>query len=62
MKEINIEWQCTNTLTLSGMTLESKKNAHLQSLKGSMSWAGCQNNPIEVNFHLKKNLEIFDKK
>ena len=26
-----------------------------------MSWAGCQNNPIDVNFHLQKSLEIFDK-
>ena len=27
-----------------------------------MSWAGCQNNPIDVNFHLQKSLEIFEKK
>ena len=27
-----------------------------------MSLAGCQINPIDVNFHLKKLLEIFDKK
>ena len=26
-----------------------------------MSWAGCQNNPIDVNFHLQKSLEIFEK-
>ena len=26
-----------------------------------MSLAGCQINPIDVNFHLQKNLEIFDK-
>ena len=26
-----------------------------------MSLAGCQINPIDVNFHLKKSLEIFDK-
>ena len=25
-----------------------------------MSLAGCQINPIDVNFHLKKSLEIFD--
>ena len=25
-----------------------------------MSLAGCQINPIDVNFHLKKRLEIFD--
>jgi hypothetical protein len=24
--------------------------------------ADCQNNPIDVNFHLQKSLEIFDKK
>ena len=28
----------------------------------SMSWAGCQNNPIDVNFYLQKSLEIFEKK
>ena len=27
-----------------------------------MSWAGCQNNPIDINFHLQKSLEIFEKK
>ena len=27
-----------------------------------MSLAGCQINPIDVNFHLQKTLEIFDKK
>ena len=26
-----------------------------------MSLAGCQINPIEVNFHLQKSWEIFDK-
>ena len=26
-----------------------------------MSWAGCQIDPIGVNFHLQKSLEIFDK-
>ena len=26
-----------------------------------MSLAGCQTNPIDVNFHLQKSLEIFDK-
>ena len=26
-----------------------------------MSLAGCQINPINVNFHLQKSLEIFDK-
>ena len=27
-----------------------------------MSFAECQNNLIDVNFHLQNNLEIFDKK
>jgi hypothetical protein len=27
-----------------------------------MSWAGCQNDSIDVNFHLQKSLEIFEKK
>ena len=27
-----------------------------------MSLAGCQINPIDVNFYLQKSLEIFDKK
>ena len=27
-----------------------------------MSLAGSQINPIDVNFHLQKSLEIFDKK
>jgi hypothetical protein len=26
-----------------------------------MSLAGCQINPIDVNFHLQKSLEMFDK-
>ena len=26
-----------------------------------MSWAGCQNNPIDFNFHLQKSLKIFEK-
>ena len=26
-----------------------------------MSSAGCQINPIDVNFHLQKSLEMFDK-
>ena len=26
-----------------------------------MSLAGCQINPIDVNFHLQKSLEVFDK-
>ena len=31
-----------------------------QLLLDLMSWAGCQNNPIDLNFHLKKSLEIFE--
>ena len=31
-------------------------------LKDSISLAGCQINPIDVNFHLQKNLEFFYKK
>ena len=27
-----------------------------------MSLVGCQINQIDVNFHLKKKLEVFDKK
>ena len=27
-----------------------------------MSWTGCQNNQIYLNFHLQKSLEIFEKK
>ena len=27
-----------------------------------MSWAGCQNNPIDLNFPLQKSLETFEKK
>ena len=26
-----------------------------------MKLAGCQINPIDVNFHLQKSLELFDK-
>ena len=25
-----------------------------------MSWAGCQINPIDVNFHIQKSFEILD--
>ena len=27
-----------------------------------MSWAGCQNKPIDMNSYLQKSLEIFEKK
>ena len=30
-------------------------------LEDSMSLAGCQIKPIDVNFHLQKSFEIFDK-
>ena len=33
-----------------------------QLLKDLMSWARCQNNPIDLNFHLQKSSEIFGKK
>ncbi len=33
-----------------------------QILQDLMSWIGCQNNPIYLNFHLQKSLEIFEKK
>ena len=26
-----------------------------------LTWTGCQNNPIDVNFHHQKSLEIFEK-
>jgi hypothetical protein len=32
-----------------------------QLLQNSMIWARYQNNQINVNFHFKKSLEIFDK-
>jgi hypothetical protein len=32
-----------------------------QLFKDLMSWIGCQNNPIYLNFHLQKSLEIFEK-
>ena len=55
-------------LTLFGITFERKKNAHLERHLVEnlhidiISWTGCQNNPIDVNFHLQKSLEIFEKK
>ena len=42
-----------------GMSYESKKNAHRHI--ASMSLAECQNNLINVNFHLQKSLKNFDK-
>ena len=32
-----------------------------QLLQDLMTWAGCQNNPIYLNFHLQKSFEIFEK-
>ena len=32
-----------------------------QLFKDLMSWAGCQNNSIDLNFYLQKSLEIFEK-
>ena len=29
---------------------------NIRTLKDSISWARCQNNPIDVNFHLQKVL------
>ena len=48
------------------MSYKSKKNVHLDCHLGSfflspMSLAGRQINPIDVNFDLQGNLEIFDK-
>ncbi len=49
------------------MSYESKKILIFSTTLGhlfidSISLAGCQINPIDVNFHLQKSLEIFDKK
>ena len=33
-----------------------------RELQAPMSWAGCPKNPIDVNFHLRKSLEMFEKK
>ena len=33
-----------------------------QLLEDLMSWAGCQNNPIDLNLNLQKRLQIFEKK
>ena len=50
------------------MSYESKKNAHLyRHLEdffiglNELDRAGCQINPIDINFHLQKSLVIFDK-
>ena len=46
------------------MSYESKKNAHLyrhlEAFFYKTEWA-CQINPIDVNFHLQKSFEFFDK-
>ena len=33
----------------------------VQLLQDLISWAGCQNNAIDVSFHLQKSLKNFDK-
>jgi hypothetical protein len=43
-------------LTLIGMASSRAFYIKVHSL------AGCQINPIDVNFHLQKSLEVFDKK
>ena len=44
------------------MTLESKKKLRATKGQGTeLSWAGCQNNLIDVNFYLQLSLEIFEK-
>ena len=51
-------------LTLSYMNFEGRKNAHLwqgQFFQDSLSSAGRQINPINMNFHLQTSFEIFDK-
>ena len=55
------------TLTLIGMSYESKKNAQLLSHLGafssdSISLAGCQINPNDVNFQLQKVWKFLIKK
>ena len=41
---------------------KQEKCSPLQQPRGNlMSWAGCQNNPINLNFHLQKSLDIFEK-
>ena len=51
-----------SSLTLIGMSYQSKKNAHLyRHLEAFfIRLAGCQINPIDVNFHLQKSLYFFD--
>jgi hypothetical protein len=56
----------TVLLNLFGTTFEKKKNVHLlwnlgTTFKGSIGWVRCQNNPIDVSFHLQIVLGSFDK-
>ena len=50
----NLKNENVQFLTLIGMSYESKK-------KDSMSLAGCQIIPIDLNFHLQKCLEVLNK-
>ena len=51
---MKIHWLCGMKITVS--TLSGKQeNAHQPR-------AECQNNPIDLNFHLQKSLEILKKK
>ena len=54
------------TLTLIGKSYEKNKNAHLKRHLEAFfirlnELGGYQVNPIDVNFHLQKSLDIFDK-
>ena len=51
-------------LTLIDMSSENKKKRHLGAIFISLNelcLAGCQINKIDINFHLQKSLEIFDR-
>ena len=57
---------CLISITYVCLTLSSMKARKMlifrEPPKGnSMSWAGCQNNPIDVNFYLQKSLEFIEK-
>ena len=38
------------------------RETKVQLLSDLMSYARCQNSPIDINFHLQKSLDIFEKK
>ena len=46
------------SLTLSYMTFQGKKSAPLQRHQDLLSYAGCQINPISMNFDLQTSLNI----